>query len=90
MKNEKEKQEAPAKKLFLIRGEDVEKFEGSEGDEKQIAKIHLKHGGRVVQIDDNPAGRGVLSTNIRRVVGEKATSRLISGDVKNDKQHKDE
>lgn len=82
--NEKPKAEAPApvKKLFLIRGEDVEGFEPFDDDENQIAKIHLKRGGRVVQIDDNPEGKGVLSSNIRRIVGKEATTRLISGAAK--------
>lgn len=75
---EKEKKE-PVKKLFLIRGEDVEGFEPYPDDEEQIGCVHLKRGARVVQIDDNPEDRGVISSNIRRIVGKKATTRLIFG-----------
>lgn len=96
MKKKKENEEmrsespTPVKKIFLIRGEDVEDFESFEDDKNQIAKIRLKRGGRVVQIDDNPEGRGLLSSNIRRIVGQKATTRLISGATKPDKQNSNE
>lgn len=76
---------APVKKLYLIRGEDVDGFEPYADDDTQIASIHIKRGGRIVQIDDSPEGRGILSSQIRRAVGDKATTRLISGAVKTDK-----
>lgn len=69
----------PVKKLYLLRADDVEYLEPSLEDETQIAYIHLKRGGRIVQIDDNADGRGVLTANIRRIVGDKATTRLLSG-----------
>ena len=75
---------APAKKLYLIRADDVEHFESFTDDETQIACVRIKRGGRIVQIDDNPEGRGLLSSNIRRIVGDKATTRLISGETKID------
>lgn len=76
---------APAKKLYLIRADDVDGFEPMPGDDTQIGCIHMKPGGRIVQIDDSPEGRGILTANIRRAVGEKATTRLISGGTKTDK-----
>lgn len=82
MTKKKSEESAPVKKLYLIRADDVDGFEPIPGDDSQIGCIHLKRGARVVQIDDNPEGRGILTSNIRRAVGEKATTRLISGAAK--------
>lgn len=101
-KKTKLKEPAPAKKLYLIRADDVRHFEFTFNgvpfeieriddldpeDRKKvvITAIVMAEGGRIVQIDDNPEGRGILTANIRRAVGEKATTRLISGGTKTDK-----
>lgn len=85
MAKKKKKDKKPVKKLYLIRGEDVDGFEPHADDDTQIACVHIKRGGRIVLIDDTPEGRGALTSNIRRIVGDKATTRLISGAAKTDK-----
>lgn len=75
---EKEQKATQIKKLYLIKADDVEKLETGD-DATHITNIRLKPGGRIVQIDDSPEGRGVLTSNIRRIVGNKASTRLITG-----------
>jgi hypothetical protein len=71
---------APAtKKLYLIRAYDVEHLETWYDDDTQVQCVHIRRGGRIVQIDDNNEGRRVLADNVRRIIGDKAVARLLSG-----------
>lgn len=74
----KKKNEQPVKKLYLIKGEDVDRFEPLENDDSQIGCIRIKHGGRIVQFDDNVEGRGKLASHVRRILGDKATARMMA------------
>jgi hypothetical protein len=70
------------KKLYLLKADDVYDLIMDPDNPDAIKMIVLKPGGRIVQIDDTVEGRGVLTSHIRRVVGAKASSRLISGEEK--------
>lgn len=52
----------------------------------RIVGIRLKEKANIVQIDDSSAGRNVLTSNIRRVVGEKVTQRFANVDTLNEEK----
>lgn len=59
---------------------DVRRMSAEEKKALSITSIELTGAARVLQIDDTPEGKKILTTNIRRIVGERVSQKLIKGD----------